>query len=240
MLRSIASAAPLNRILAALPAEELAALTPQLELVQLATRTVIHEADSAIEDVYFPVAGVAALVATGEGGEEVDTAIIGREGLVGLPVFLGTRQMPVRAIVQVELTALRLGADQLRGHIDRGGELPGLLQRYSQMVIVELALLILCNRAHSLEHRIARWILQLDERLDSPAPFPMTQEFLAAMVSSPRPHVAQVLQSLRERELIDYSRGTMEVVDAVELEKAACACFRAIRRELDRLLGAAV
>lgn len=228
--------ARVNRILAGLPAHELAALLPDLQLVRLAQHVILHETDAPIEHAYFPLTGVASLIASGDQGEQVDTAIIGNEGMVGLPIFLGTEQVPVRAAVLIEMIALRVPANRFRQAVERGGALPDLLQRYSQMVLVELAQLVLCNRVHRLENRVARWILQLDERLEHPAQFSMTQEFLAAMVSSPRPHVSELLQSFRERGLIDYSRGTMEVTDAAGLEAAACACYRRIRAELDRLL----
>jgi CRP-like cAMP-binding protein len=225
-----------NRILAGLPEEGRMRLAPKLELVELPQHFVLQPMDEEITDVYFPVRGVASLVAAGAEGEQVDTAIIGREGMVGLPVFLGTGQMPVKAIVQIDMEALRLSSDDLREELQHGGQLVNLLQRYSQMVLVELAVLILCNRAHSIGHRAARWILQLNERVGGAAPFGMTQEFLAAMLGSPRPHVSAALQLLRERGLIDYTRGNMEVVDAQGLEAAACACYRTIRGELDRLL----
>jgi CRP-like cAMP-binding protein len=233
----LAATAKANRILAALPRAEFERLLPLLELVELPQHTVLAEVDEEIDAVYFPVRGVASLVAIGPDGEQVDTAIVGPEGFVGLPVFLGTGQMPVRVGAQVDLTAVRLSARGLRRELERGGRLVNLLQRYAQMVLVELALLVLCNRAHSIEHRAARWILQLDERLPAGLPFAMTQGFLASMIGSPRPHVSSVLHSLREHGLIDYGRGAIEVLDRGGLEAAACGCYRTIRSELDRLLS---
>jgi CRP-like cAMP-binding protein len=228
-----------NRLLSALPAHELSRLLPHLERVELAQETLLHGPDEEMDYVYFPLRGVASLMSVGREGEEVDTAMIGTEGMVGLPVFLGTGQMPVKAIVQMDMEALRLPAAQLREELERGGALADLLLRYAQMVLVELAQLVLCNRAHSLEERAARWILQINERLggDGP-PFDATQEFVAAMLGATRPHVTSVMQEFRQQELLTYGRGNMQVLDAAGLEARACACYRTIRVELNRLLAA--
>ena len=201
-------------------------------------RQVLHSPDEEIDAVYFPLRGVASLVGLGMEGEEVDTAMIGNEGMVGLPVFLGTGQMPVKAMVQIDMEALSMPAGQLRAELEQAGSLASLLMRYAQMVLIELAQLVLCNRAHSLERRTARWILQINERLGGDPPFETTQEFVAAMLGSPRPHVTTVMQSLREDGLITYGRATMQVTDAARLEARSCACYRTIRDELNRLLTA--
>jgi CRP-like cAMP-binding protein len=229
-----------NRILAALPADERGRLLPDLEAVNLSQGTVLNEADAEIEHVYFPVRGIAALIAIGIHGEEINAAMIGNEGMVGLPVFLGTGQMPARATVQVDIAAYRLGSAQLRAELERGGALVELLLRYVQMVLVELAQLVLCNSVHPLEQRAARSLLQINERLaGGGAPFEATQEFIAAMLGAGRPHLTAVMQSFREQELLDYRRGIIHVLDAAGLERRACACYRTIRRELNRLLATA-
>jgi CRP-like cAMP-binding protein len=236
-IRDAQPARPANRILLGLPASEFARLAPQLERVVLPQNFVLQPADEEIEHVYFPVRGVASLLVNGSEGEQVDTAIVGNEGMVGLPVFLGTGRMPVQAVVQVSMEAQRLRATDLRTELRRGGELVNILQRYSQMVVVELAQLILCNRAHSLERRTARWILQINDRLAASAPLAVTQDFLASMLGANRPKVTAVLQSLRAAGLVTYTRGNLQVRDASALESHACACYRTIRDELDRLLA---
>jgi CRP-like cAMP-binding protein len=228
---------PANRILLGLPASEFARLEPRFERVVLPQNTVLQPADEEIEHVYFPVQGVASLVVSGSEGEQVDTAIVGNEGMVGLPVFLGTGRMPVLAVVQVNMEAERLGAADLRAELQQGGQLVNLLQRYSQMVLVEMAQLILCNRAHSLEQRAARWILQINDRLASGAPLAVTQDFLASMLGANRPKVTAVLQSLRAAGLVSYTRGNLQIDNESALEARACACYRTIRDELDRLLS---
>ena len=228
---------PANRILLGLPPLDFARLAPQLERVVLPQSTVLQPPGEEIEHVYFPVRGAASWMVSGAEGEQVDTAIVGNEGMVGLPVFLGTGRMPVEAVVQVSMEAQRLSAADLRAELQLGGQLVNLLQRYTQMVLVELAQLILCNRAHSLERRAARWILQINERLAVGAPLAVTQDFLAAMLGANRPKVTTALQTLRSAGLISYTRGHLHVEDAAALEAKACACYRTIRDELDRLLS---
>lgn len=228
---------PANRILRALPEAEYDRLAPHLQRVVLAQNTLLQPTDEKIDHVFFPVRGVASLVVIGPEGEQIDTAIVGNEGMVGLPVFLGTDQMPVQAVVQMDMEAQRLSATDLRAELERGGALINLLQRYTQMVLVELAQLILCNRAHSLERRTARWILQMNERIDGGAQLALTQDFLASMLGANRPKVTTVLQSFRTRGMITYRRGNMLVSDSDALEATACGCYRTIRDELNRLLS---
>ena len=228
---------PANRILRALPPSEYSRLALNLEPVRLPQKTLLQPVDERIDHVYFPVRGVASLVVTSANGEEVDTAIVGNEGMVGLPVFLGTDRMPLQAIVQVDMQGLRLSAADLRAELGHGGLLVNLLQRYTQMVLVELAQLILCNRVHSLEHRASRWILQMNERIDGGSEFEITQEFLASMLGANRPKLSTVVHELREQGMISYTRGRMMVTNSAALEANACACYRTIRDELNRLLS---
>ena len=191
-----------NTILGALPERDFQRLAQDLEAVTLPRDVVLEEPDVPIEHVYFPVAGVASMVALGTNGESVDTTMVGREGMTGLAVFLGTGQMPVRTIVQVPLAGYRLAADALRAELERGGRLVNLLQRYTQVVMVSMAQLILCNRVHRLDQRAARWLLQVDERVDT-APFEVTQEFLAEMIGTQRPSVSLAVSQFKDAGLID-------------------------------------
>lgn len=226
-----------NRILEALTEEEWTRLAPQLEDVRLGRGTRLSEADEPITNVYFPERGVASILALGSGGERVDTTIVGRDGMVGLPVFLGTSRVTTSAMVQIDMEGQRMSAEDFRTELARGGTLVSILQRYTQMVIVELAQLILCNRLHSLEQRAARWLLQIDERVAAGTSFGVTQEFLAEMIGAKRPPLTEVISSLRDRGLIEYSRGTARVSDQEGLEAVACECYSIIRSELDRLLS---
>lgn len=223
-----------NLILGTLPEDEFQRIAPALEPVRLPRPTELDAPDEEIEFVYFPVSGLASIVAVGMEGETVDTTMIGREGMTGLAVFLGTGQMPVRTIVQVVMTGVRLSAGDLRAELERGGRLVNLLQRYTQVVMVSMAQLILCNRAHRLDQRVARWLLQVDERVGE-APFDVTQEFLAEMIGAQRPSLTQVISELRRDGLIASSRRQLSVADRAGLLERACGCITIIHEEERRL-----
>lgn len=223
-----------NALLRSMPEEEFARIEPAMELVTLRRPTELDAPDTEIEFVYFPISGLASIVALGSNGESVDTIMIGRDGMTGLAVFLGTNQMPVRTMVQVPLTAMRLPARELRAELERGGLLVNLLQRYTQVVMVGMVQLILCNRAHRLDQRAARWLLQVDERVDE-SPFEVTQEFLAEMIGVQRPSVSLAVGQFKDDGLISYSRGRMTVVDRERLAERACGCLRIIHAEEARL-----
>ena len=226
-----------NRILDALPEAQFARLEPDLEHVAVERHVTLSAPGEEIPFVYFPVKGVTSMVAEGAGGEQVDTAIIGNEGMIGLQVFLGTGQMPTRAMVQITMEGFRLPSEKLRQELDREGVLLGLLQRYTQMVLVQMAQLILCNRAHNLEQRTARWLLQINVRVDQP-PFDVTQEFLAEMLGVNRPPVTEAMKTFREEGLITYTRGSVTILDVEGLERRGCDCYRIIEDEVDRLIAA--
>jgi CRP-like cAMP-binding protein len=223
-----------NILLGSLPPDQYARLEPDLEHVILPRPTELDAPDTEIEFVYFPTSGIASLVAIGVDGEAVDTTMVGREGMTGLPVFLGTGQMPVRTMVQVPLTGVRLSARKLRAELERGGLLVNLLQRYTQVVMVSMAQLILCNRSHRLDQRAARWLLQVDERVEE-APFEVTHEFLAEMIGVQRPSVSLAMQQFRDEGLITYSRGQIVVADRERLLARACGCISIIHAEEARL-----
>ena len=205
--------------------------------IELPHARVLFESDEPIRHVYFPLTGAVSIIAESPDGQSCDVAVVGNEGFVGLPVFLGTGQMPMKAVAQVPGKALEMGVEEFRRHLEGSAKLHQLLTHYTQMRMVEMAQTILCNRVHPVEQRTARWLLQLDERVDE-APFELTQEFFATMLGAHRPSVTMAAGHLRELGLIDYSRGTIEVLDRHGLEAASCACYRVIRDELDRLLQA--
>jgi CRP-like cAMP-binding protein len=223
-----------NVLLGSLPEQELARLRVNLEPISLPRGTVLEEPDAEIEFVYFPTSGIASLVAVGMDGETVDTTMVGREGMTGLAVFLGTGQMPVRTMVQVTMTGFRLPSDVLRDELERGGRLVNLLLRYTQVVMVSMAQLILCNRAHRLDQRAARWLLQVDERVDE-APFDVTQEFLAEMIGVQRPSLSLAIQQFKADGLISSSRGRMSIADRDGLLARACGCIQIMHAEEERL-----
>jgi CRP-like cAMP-binding protein len=223
-----------NRLLRALPDGEFERLRDSFEPVQLARSTELESANEEVTFVYFPTSGVASIVAIDESGESVDTAMIGREGMTGLPVFLGTDQSPVRTIVQVPLTGVRMAADALREEIVRGGTLVRLLQRHTQVVLITMAQLILCNRMHRLDQRAARWLLQVDDRVDE-RPFGVTQEFLAQMIGVQRPALSVAMRQFKDAGLVRYSRGQISIADHDGLAARSCGCIRVIAAETERL-----
>lgn len=226
-----------NLVLAALPRAEVDRLAPGLEHVRLDRGFDLELPNEEIEDVYFPTSGIASIVAVGEAGELVDTTMVGREGMTGLAVFLGTGQMPVRTMVQLPLEGYRLRADDLRAELERRGALVRLLQRYTQVVMVSMAQLILCNRVHRLDQRAARWLLQVDERVEQ-APFNVTQEFLADMIGAQRPSVSLAVRQFKDEGLIAYSRGRITISDRDGLLAASCSCISVMHDEEQRLRAA--
>ena len=223
-----------NHLLAALSDKELGRLLPALEPVRLPRPTELEAANEPVEFVYFPTNGVASIVSIDEGGETVDTAMIGCEGMTGLSVFLGTGQSPMRTIVQVPLTGLRLRSEELLHELDRGERLVALLRRHTQVVMVTMAQLILCNRTHRLDQRAARWLLQADERVEK-APFGVTQDFLAQMIGVQRPALSVAMRQFKDAGLVTYVRGQIRIDDREGLLARSCGCIKIIAAEADRL-----
>jgi len=223
-----------NHLLRALPEKELARILPVLEPVSLPRPAELEGVNEEISFVYFPTNGLASIVAIDEGGDTVDTAMIGREGMTGLAVFLGTRQSPMRTIVQVPMTAVRLPTRVLREELEHRGTLVALLQRHTQVVMVTMAQLILCNRTHRLDQRAARWLLQVDERVEG-APFDVTQEFLAQMIGVQRPALSVAMRQFKDEGLVSYSRGQITIANRDGLMARSCGCIRTIAAESQRL-----
>jgi CRP-like cAMP-binding protein len=223
-----------NRLLRGLTDAELERIRPALEPVQLPRPTELEAANERIRYVYFPTSGVASIVAIDESGESVDTAMIGREGMTGLAVFLGTGQSPVRTIVQVPMTGLRMESRALREELAHAGGLVALLQRHTQVVMITMAQLILCNRIHRLDQRAARWLLQVDDRVDK-APFKVTQEFLAQMIGVQRPALSVAMRQFKDAGLVRYARGQISIDDRDGLLARSCSCTKVIASEARRL-----
>lgn len=223
-----------NHLLRAIPDEEFEAIVPLLEAVRLPRSAELEAANEAIKFVYFPTSGVASIVAVEEDGDSVDTAMIGREGMTGLPVFLGTGQSPARTIVQVPMEGVRMLAEDLRRQLRPGTVLSVLLQRHTQVLMVTMTQLILCNRMHRLDQRAARWLLQVDERVDE-RPFQVTQEFLAQMIGVQRPGLSVVMRQFKDAGLVHYARGRISIANHRGLASRSCGCITIIRAEAERL-----
>ncbi|WNG34939.1 Crp/Fnr family transcriptional regulator [Archangium violaceum] len=232
---SAAPNVPDNRLLAALPAGDYERLQPYLEWVALEFKQLLFEVDAPIEHVYFPENLVVSILAVMPDGSAVEVATAGREGMVGLPVFLGSESMSAQAFVQVPGHAWRMSAGALREHSQRSEKLRAVLERYTQALFTQVSQGSACNRLHSIEERCARWLLMTQDRVGA-SKFPLTQQFLSQMLGVRRAGVSEVASTLQSEGLIRYSRGHVTIVDRERLEAAACECYGIIRREFDRLL----
>lgn len=224
-----------NRLLTALPAAERERLRPHLAPAELDLRQVLVEVDTPIPAVFFPVDAVVSFLSVMADGSSVEVATIGPEGLVGLPLALGTDRTPGQAFVQIPGRALRMEAAVVQAEMARGGAFAHVVHRYTQALFTFLAQSSACNRLHAIPERCARWLLLTHDRVGGPS-FPMTHEFLAQMLGVRRATVTEALGPLQEEGLIQYHRGRLEVVDRKGLEAAACECHAIISHEFDRLL----
>jgi CRP-like cAMP-binding protein len=186
--------------------------------------------------VWFIERGVASVIRAMQDGTLIEVSVIGNEGMVGLPVFLGAERTPSQALVQVPGAGLRMQATLFRREVPAGSPLHDLLHRYTQTLINQMAQGMVCNRLHSIAQRCARWLLLTHDRVDSDQ-FPLTQQFLAHMLGVRRASVSTVASTLQKAGLIRYSRGVITILDRPGLEAAACECYRIIQAEYDRLLG---
>jgi CRP-like cAMP-binding protein len=225
-----------NRLLDLLPDEDHDRLRPELETVHIGVKEAVCEANEPIPHVYFPTGAVISLAAPLADGATAELATVGREGMVGLPVFLGADTMPSRAFGQVPGEALRMGAGAFRAEVERHGPLVRVLNRYTHALFHQAALVLACNGVHSAERRCARSLLQTHDRVGADQ-FLLTQEFLAMMLGVRRARVSAAAGQLRKAGLIRYARGQMTILDRPGLVSASCECYRVIEREFDRLLG---
>lgn len=225
-----------NRILDSLPHKELSRLKKALTEIDAATGDRIYEPNEPFGHVYFPETAIASVVNVLKDGTEIEIATIGYEGMVGLPVFLGTNQAPARAFWQIAGTAFRLDGAFLQNEKRRGGALGAVLGTYTQGFFAQIAQSVTCNRLHSLEQRCARWLLMTHDRVPSDD-FPLKQEFLAKMLGVRRTGISEVAGGLQRKGLIKYSRGWMSISDRRGLERLSCECYQVVAREYRRLLG---
>jgi CRP-like cAMP-binding protein len=225
-----------NRLLASLPAADYARLAPALERVDLTLKQIAFDVDRPIEHVYFPEGAVVSVVGVMADGTAVETATIGREGMVGLPVFLGTGQTSAQAFAQIAGPAMRMTAEAFRAAIDASPAFAGVLLRYTQALFTLVAQSSACNRVHTMTERCARWLLHCHDRVERDE-FPLTHQFLSQMLGVRRATVTEAMGTLQERGVVDYQRGVVQVRDRAALEGVACECYAIIAREFDRLLG---
>lgn len=226
---------PRNRILTALSDEEYARLAPRLERVALELKRVLVDVDRPIEHVYFPENCVVSIVSVMADGTAVETATVGWEGMVGLPLFHGTDSTAAQAFCQIQGEALRMDARTFRAEIARNGTLTRMLHRYSQALLTLVGQSSACNRVHTMEERLARWLLHSVDRVGVET-FPLTHQFMSQMLGVRRATVTVAAGALQRAGLIEYVMGKIRVLDRPGLESAACECYGIITREFDRLL----
>jgi CRP-like cAMP-binding protein len=224
-----------NRLLAALPTDEYEHLSPHLERIQMALGEVIYESGGELRHAYFPTTCIVSLLYVLASGESAEIAVIGNEGLVGVALFMGGGTMPNRAVVQSAGYAYRLRGALIKQEFDRYGALLRLLLRYTQALITQMAQTAVCNRHHSVDQQLCRWLLLCLDRLPS-SELVMTQELIANMLGVRREGVTDAAGKLHKAGLIDYRRGHITVLDRPGLETRVCECYQVVKTEFDRLL----
>lgn len=226
-----------NALLGRLAPSELAVVEHDLEPVSLAFKQTLHEQGRAIRYLYFPTSAVISLVTLmAESGETIETGTIGSEGLVGVSVVLGATVASGRALCQVPGGAQRIAVEPFLANVARFERLRTSILLYTNALVAMVAQTAGCNRAHSAEARMARWLLMTQDRVEG-SEFPMTQEFLGQMLGVRRPAINLAGQTLQRAGLIKYSRGRITILDRVGLEAASCECYEHIRLEFARALS---
>jgi CRP-like cAMP-binding protein len=223
-----------NQLLAALPAPDRSRLLPHLEPVSLPLGTSLYEAGTQMTHLHFLTAGIVSLLQVMEDGSSAELAVVGQEGVVGIAMFMGGQSTPSRAIVQSAAQALRLPAKVLEREFARGGELHRVLLRYTQALITQMAQTAVCNRHHSIDQQLCRWLLMSLDRLRS-MELVMTQEMIANMLGVHRAGVTEAAGKLQQAKIIEYARGRITVLNRPKLEARVCECYALVRKETDRL-----
>lgn len=220
-----------NRLLAALPHEEYQRLQPHLEFVHLSKRRALYEAGDLIRHAYFLNSGMGSLLGLTQGGATVEIAMVGNEGMLGLPLVLRARSTPYRTMVQIPGDALRIKADVIRAEFKRGDKLQHLLLSYTHALITQISQSAVCNRFHTMEKRLCRWLLIAHDRVDGDT-FHLTQEIISYMMGTPRTGVTMAAGVLQEAGFIRYKRAKITIIDRSGLEQAACECYRIVAENL--------
>jgi CRP-like cAMP-binding protein len=226
-----------NHLLTALPVEERERLLPHLERIPLSLGDVIYEAGEPIRYVYFPTSGVVSLLCTIDGGASIEVGTVGMEGVAGVSVFLGADASPNRAFVQVAGEAMRMKSVVFRELAEQHSRFHHLLHLYTYALLTQTSLSVACNRFHSVERRLARWLLMMQDRAQVNE-FRFTQELISRMIGTRRPHVSTAVGSLHNTGLIRNGRGKIDILDREGLMKIACACYLAAKKRFDGLFSA--
>ena len=224
-----------NHLLAALPKDERERIFPHLELVQMPLGDVLYEAGIPLQHVYFPLTSIVSLLYVLENGASAEIAIVGNEGILGISLFMGGESTPSRAVVQSAGQGFRLKANLLKAEFNRAGPMLHLLLRYTQALITQMSQTAVCNRHHSVDQQLCRWLLLSLDRLPSNE-LTMTQELIANMLGVRREGVTEAAGKLQDAGIIRYRRGHITVLDRPGLELRVCECYKVVRSEFERLL----
>src|SRR3954447_5780699 len=228
-----------NHLLGALTSAERERIYPHLQLVPMPLGKVLYESGDVLRHVYFPTDSIVSLLYVLANGASAEISVVGNEGLIGVALFMGGETTPSRAIVQSAGHAYRLVGQQLKDEFHRAGEMQLLLLRYTQALITRMAQTAVCNRHHSVDQQLCRWLLLSLDRLSSNQ-LTMTQELIANMLGVRREGVTEAAGKLQDAGLIHYSRGRITVMDRPGLEAQVCECYRVVKMEFDRLLPSVV
>jgi len=225
-----------NRLLAALPRDEYERLAPRLQKVSFHLGEVVYEFGGQLDYVYFPTTSIVSLLYTMENGSSAEMGLTGNDGVVGIALFMGGGTMPNRAVVQSAGSALRMKAKTLQAEFALGGKFQQLLLRYTQALITQISQTAVCNRLHSVEQQLCRWLLLSHDRVKVDELI-MTQELIADMLGVRREGVTVAAGRLQDDGAISYVRGHITILDRQKLEQTVCECYRVVKDEFDRLLG---
>jgi CRP-like cAMP-binding protein len=223
-----------NRVLMAMPRATQSRLAARMSIVTPKVRDVLVEAGDVMPYIYFPLAGIMSILAVTDDGDAVEISTVGSEGMVGVPVFLGSTTSPSRAVQQAVGAAWRMTAKDFMKEVDQDKALSTILRRYTHTFFVQVSQSAACNRLHEANERMSRWLLMCHDRVGADE-FPITHEFLAQMLGVRRATVTVIAGMLQKAGIVRYSRGIVSIVDREKLEEASCECYRIINAEYDRL-----
>ena len=225
-----------NRLLAALPTDEYERLVPNLQQVSFSLGEVVYEFGGHLDYVYFPTTSIVSLLYTMANGASAEMGLTGNDGVVGIALFMGGGTMPNRAVVQSAGAAIRMKAKVLQDEFAAGGKFQQLLLRYTQALITQISQTAVCNRLHSVEQQLCRWLLLSHDRVKTDELI-MTQELIADMLGVRREGVTVAAGRLQDEGAISYVRGHIKILNRQRLEETVCECYRVVKDEFDRLLG---
>ena len=224
-----------NHLLAALPAEVQNRLFPRLDHIAMPLGQVLYESGDTLRHVYFPTDSIISLLYVMEDGSSAEISVVGNEGIIGVSLFMGGESTPSRAIVQSAGSAYRLLGQRLKDEFNRHGDMQQLMLRYTQALITQMAQTAVCNRHHSIDQQLCRWLLLSLDRLPTNR-LSMTQELIANMLGVRREGVTEAAGKLQKLGVIEYHRGHITVLDRPKLEQLCCECYAVVKKETDRLL----